>query len=259
MLGLVSFGVSTPVPTPRQVGIEAAAQARRLGHTRYFTGIPCPKGHVAQRLVRDGNCAECSRLRRARRRANNPEHFNAISNACYHRNKHQYLERDKEYRARPAVREKKLDYMKRWHKLNPDGARASSASRRARTLSTISGGLTDRELASVVTMYYWLARCRTRVTGVKHELDHINPLRGKENPGSHCLENLQILTKQQNAEKSNRQDYDGPCGLGVEFPYLFLDLAPRVIPAEDACDDWRDECNEIEPPEETPDVIDYPE
>jgi len=35
------------------------AEAKAAGLTRYFTGRPCRRGHVAERDI-DGNCVECS-------------------------------------------------------------------------------------------------------------------------------------------------------------------------------------------------------
>lgn len=44
---------SYPITTRR----EAYAQ----GSTRYFTGVPCKQGHVAQRYVSSGACLDCQR------------------------------------------------------------------------------------------------------------------------------------------------------------------------------------------------------
>lgn len=43
---------------------EAAAQ----GLTRFYTGVPCPKGHLAERRVNGGHCVECHRLNAQRQR-----------------------------------------------------------------------------------------------------------------------------------------------------------------------------------------------
>ena len=44
---------------------KSRKEARALGLTLYFTGKPCPKGHVAARRVNckseSGNCEECRR------------------------------------------------------------------------------------------------------------------------------------------------------------------------------------------------------
>ena len=36
-------------------------EARLQGRTRYFNGVPCKHGHVAERLVRSGGCVVCAR------------------------------------------------------------------------------------------------------------------------------------------------------------------------------------------------------
>jgi hypothetical protein len=35
------------------------AEAKAKGLDRYFTGLPCKNGHIAERHVRDGRCVEC--------------------------------------------------------------------------------------------------------------------------------------------------------------------------------------------------------
>lgn len=43
-------------------------EARAQGLTRFFTGLPCPHGHIAARIVRNYNCVACSSIRDAERR-----------------------------------------------------------------------------------------------------------------------------------------------------------------------------------------------
>ena len=49
------------------------AEAKRRGLKRYFTGKPCKHGHVAERLLINGSCCECCRLKTAKFREENPE------------------------------------------------------------------------------------------------------------------------------------------------------------------------------------------
>ena len=48
--------------------IISKLDAKAAGLTRYFTGVPCSKGHVAERLVSNRNCCKCTREAENRRR-----------------------------------------------------------------------------------------------------------------------------------------------------------------------------------------------
>ena len=47
--------------------IITRAEAKAQGLTRYFTGKPCPQGHVADRSSSSAGCCECSRERDKKR------------------------------------------------------------------------------------------------------------------------------------------------------------------------------------------------
>lgn len=53
--------------------IISRSDAMAQGLNRYFTGDPCPHGHVCDRYVSSFRCVECGRLQAARWRADNPE------------------------------------------------------------------------------------------------------------------------------------------------------------------------------------------
>lgn len=99
------------------------ADALRLATEEYFTGKPCPYGHVANRRTSDSSCVECYRAyyqqnrealkaRSARRhndnreeilakrrqdRAKNPEAAREKMRAYYHANKERVLESNRRY------------------------------------------------------------------------------------------------------------------------------------------------------------------
>jgi hypothetical protein len=50
---------------------------------------------------------------------------------------------------------------------------------------------------------YDKARNITRATGIKHQVDHVIPINGKNVSGLHVPQNLQILTQAENVSKSN--------------------------------------------------------
>lgn len=49
------------------------AHAKECGDKRYFTGKPCPQGHVVERTVGNGQCCECGRLRALENYRENPK------------------------------------------------------------------------------------------------------------------------------------------------------------------------------------------
>lgn len=53
---LTATGDITELPKSR-------AEARSLGVKRYYSGKPCPKGHLTYRYVAGGGCAECQAVR----------------------------------------------------------------------------------------------------------------------------------------------------------------------------------------------------
>lgn len=75
---------------------EAKAQGLKL----YFTGKPCPKGHIEPRLVGSGGCRECGRII-ARERMRLP-HVKARAKAA--KKTDRYKAQQAEYARRPEVR-----------------------------------------------------------------------------------------------------------------------------------------------------------
>ena len=63
--------------------------------------------------------------------------------------------------------------------------------------------LTKQHIAEMDAVYE-RARAATVSTGVKHVVDHIHPLNGKNFCGLHVPWNLQVLTAVENLKKGNK-------------------------------------------------------
>jgi len=102
--------------------IVTRAQAKAEGLPRYFTGKPCPHGHVVERTTANGSCRLCSNRMSSTTVRNNPDKYNALGRAWKERNKDKVAAYELTYRLRDPerVRQSKL----RWARENGEYRRA---------------------------------------------------------------------------------------------------------------------------------------
>lgn len=87
------------------------SEAREIGLSRYFTGKPCPKGHVSERYVSCGHCVECtSEYAKENRKEIKAEYWNENRNAINEARRSRYAKN------KSAEREKKRKYIKSYLK-----------------------------------------------------------------------------------------------------------------------------------------------
>jgi hypothetical protein len=87
-----------------------------------------------------------------------------------------------------------------WRKANPGKVNEATTRRRGRERRAMPAWAD----LSVMAEFYARASDISRVTGVRHVVDHIAPLRGRLVSGLHVGDNFQILTNAENLKKGRR-------------------------------------------------------
>ena len=132
-------------------------------------------GFYKDKSKKDGHypqCKVCKKDSNAEYRAANPEKRKEYRAAN--------VEKKKEYNAEyyAANPEKIKEYQAEYQKANSEKRRATEAKRRAVKLEAIPSWLTKKDWQSMEAIGKEADRL-TRETGIKYEVDHIHPLRGK--------------------------------------------------------------------------------
>ena len=186
-------------------------QAKAQGKTRYYTGKPCPQGHIAERIVSTRACSQCAaekkhrwnkenpdKVSELRRKwvAENPEKAKECKSAEQKRNRAKANERNRRYAAQNREQLRAKNAL--WATNNPDKVAAKVARRRAVKLNATPAWADH----AVIERAYELAQ-EYRAKGIDAEVDHIIPLQGKRVCGLHVPGNLQIVSMIHNRSKSN--------------------------------------------------------
>jgi len=170
---------------------------------RYITGIPCPKGHIAPRRTKTGECIKCRSIHLIKWRKINPEKVKQ-------HNKTQY---DTHYlKLRAAVKnyyihnkDKVIKYTKEYRKNNPHIFAKISAKRKAAVLNRTPKWLSEFDKLKINCIYQ-IAAMLTKVNKEPWHVDHIIPLQGKLVSGLHVPNNLQVIRRIDNISKSNKYE-----------------------------------------------------
>jgi hypothetical protein len=164
--------------------IVTLQQARDAGLVRYFTGKPCSKGHIDERLKSDRSCCACTREKRRLWAKENPE---------------KKAVKDKKHQAKNL--EKFNARTKKWRDANPHIERERVVRRRASKAQRTPSWLNDGQLFELQCVYKYCSSLR--FVGLNYHVDHIVPLRGETVSGFHVPWNLQVITAKENLTKSN--------------------------------------------------------
>ena len=142
-------------------------------------------------------CKACMRSYSAEYRKANPQKMKDLNKEYRAKNREVIAATKKEWRKNNAVSEAERDKRRRatnpernrkvtreWANNNPEKVAAKSVARRARSKLAQPIWLDDRQ-RFLIALKYKEARVLSDMTGVRHEVDHIVPLRGKTVSGLH--------------------------------------------------------------------------
>ena len=171
-------------------------EAKLRGDIRYFTNMPCKRGHISDRLVSSGCCLCCAKenvsaLRKMRTKEQlSIDHENSRARSAKWREKNPHHENTKKL---------KLEYKKQ----NIDKANANTAKRRAAKINRTPSWLSSDDLW-LINEAYSLAALRTKMFGFSWHVDHVMPLQGRTVSGLHVPSNLQVIPWNENVSKANK-------------------------------------------------------
>jgi 5-methylcytosine-specific restriction endonuclease McrA len=186
--------------------LSARKQAKIDGLPRYFTGLECKHGHIAERFTQNGACVSCARAYMTSERRVKYE-------ADYYRdNKERVLKRSAIYHQ--SNRERSKENAKRWTAQNKEKRSAINQTYKAKRRSWEKTGASYTELLqwknSQEKVCYWCGvDCED-----KFHVDHIMPL---SKGGKHEIYNLAISCQPCNSRKSSK------------LPEEFAGLVGRVV------------------------------
>jgi len=202
-------------------------QAMAAGASRYFTGLPCSKGHVSEMHVKEG-CVQCKRVRSANHRAmdidsakrrdaayraSNLEQVRAKDRAHYNDHIPRMRGKSAQWRKSNPGRQKELttawravnaayvrEYAQKWFASHPEAQRIYAQNRRTREMQG-EGRISKDIVERLFVLQRGLCACCKKKLGSNFHLDHIVPLaRG----GEHSDSNVQLLTQRCNNQKHAR-------------------------------------------------------
>jgi hypothetical protein len=223
--------------------IVTRAAAKERGLKRFYTGVPCPHGHVAERYTSTSTCVECNTARRVAWRAVNRDkereaynakrmanrvNYNARCRELYRRDPERALSRVRKHIAKDPdaykakfrawlkrTEAKRLSQISEWRAAHPEKVRGIKRAWKARNKDWVAESAAHRRALQIKATPAWASRKAIRAfyreaqrisreTGLEHHVDHIVPLRGRNVCGLHVEHNLQILPGPENVRKGNR-------------------------------------------------------
>jgi hypothetical protein len=211
--------------------------AKQRGLKRYFTGEPCVRGHIAERVTANGTCHHCFLDRRRSARSARPGYRTRTAiiaetkaatrecGACHViypataeffaplriKQKNGTIWAGFARECRPCRnkrfapfyeknREQQIERALTYNRQHRAAKRHRDMLRYTRQLEATPAWI-DLER---IRLIYEDADYLTRISGEKYEVDHMHPLQHSKLCGLHVPWNLQVITKRANSSKGNR-------------------------------------------------------
>lgn len=184
----------------RKLAKQLREEALSKGLKSYSTGVPCKKGHIAEKYTSTGGCIQCA-LDAAKRRVElKADEISAYNKQWNEQNKERAYLNKKLWKS--AHRDIHNASNAKWRRNNTTWCTAYVMKSRAQKAKRTPNWLTVDDFW-VIDEIYHLAGLRTAVTGVAHHVDHVIPLRGKSVSGLHVPSNLRVVEWKENLKKGN--------------------------------------------------------
>lgn len=173
------------------------AEAKILGSTQFFTGLPCKYGHVARRNTASGVCQKCAVIKVRKWREDNPEKRKALAVAHYQKTSDQTKARARKWYA--ENKEAAQARNKKWSMSHKD----KMAFYRMRYRAEGRGCDSDLTFDEMLEIKSTQRVCRYCGSDRSLTYDHIVPL---AKGGANSKNNIQRLCLSCNSKKQDKDE-----------------------------------------------------
>ena len=186
--------------------IRSRKQAKEFGAVKYFTGVACKRGHVAERYTVDGKCTMCkSELESSsdyRSKRIERDHHR------YHSNPLPARTRSATYRANHIEEEK--ERRRRYYRENRERILNESKAYQAKAYGdkkTKRRWVPWTDFMAITKIYRKCAELNRALPNIGFRVAYIIPLAGRIVCGLHTADNLRIVSETFDLSSSNRFTY----------------------------------------------------